>query len=414
MSLLRRLVGRDAAILTELNFQLLLLANILAALGTALLSPVLDSLIGPFGASPATIGLMVSVFTAPAIFMIPIAGGIADKYGRKPVLTSSLLAYGVAGTAIAFTTMFPVALGLRLVQGIAFAGIIPVVITCIGDMYGGTREATAQGLRFTSAGFSQALFPVIAGVLVLASWRYPFAIYATAIPIAIFLHRYLTETGTVEPATEVQSSGASYRRDLLELLRERQLAAMVVARSLGEAVWIGFLTYNSIIVVQVVGGTATDAGMLVAVGSIVFAIVGSQAGRFAAYFENTRNLLIGANGLHLIGLVLIVFADTLYLAVVGVVIVGIGFGTTHALYRSIITRLATTDLRAGIVGISEAGGRLIATLSPIIMGGIIGLMTPQAGPVVAIQLAGTAVAVIGGGGGILSLLVAGRLPSLST
>jgi hypothetical protein len=43
-----------------------------------MLSPVLESLIDPFGTSAANIGLMISFFTAPAIVVIPIAGVLGD------------------------------------------------------------------------------------------------------------------------------------------------------------------------------------------------------------------------------------------------------------------------------------------------------------------------------------------------
>jgi len=78
--------GDNADILRESNFQLLLLATMFLILGTALVSPMLDTLIEPFGASSVNIGLMISFVTAPAIVVIPVAGVLTDRYGRKPVL----------------------------------------------------------------------------------------------------------------------------------------------------------------------------------------------------------------------------------------------------------------------------------------------------------------------------------------
>jgi ACDE family multidrug resistance protein len=76
------LFGQSARIVRDRNVQLLLTATLFPVLGTALVSPVLDSLIVPLDATAASIGLMISVFTAPAIVMIPIAGdsptGIVD------------------------------------------------------------------------------------------------------------------------------------------------------------------------------------------------------------------------------------------------------------------------------------------------------------------------------------------------
>jgi MFS family permease len=111
------LFGQNHGVLTDPNFQLILLANLAAPLGTALVSPLLDSLTTPFGVSSTNVGLMVTMSTAPGIFIIPLSGFLTDYYGRKPVLLFGLLLFGSAGTAIAFTTDFRVALGLRALQG---------------------------------------------------------------------------------------------------------------------------------------------------------------------------------------------------------------------------------------------------------------------------------------------------------
>jgi MFS family permease len=112
---LTSMFGSDADVLGETDFQLLLLANIVSSLGTALLSPVLDSLIAPFGASPASTDLVMSFYVAPATVMIPVAGVLADRFGRKAVLVPSLVLFGLLRSAIAFSTDFRLALVLRLV-----------------------------------------------------------------------------------------------------------------------------------------------------------------------------------------------------------------------------------------------------------------------------------------------------------
>ncbi|MFB6311811.1 MAG: MFS transporter, partial [Salinirussus sp.] len=83
---LRTLFGEHAAILREADFQVLLSVTVLPIMGTAMLSPVLDSLIGPFGTSPAGIGLLISAYTLPQIVFGPIVGGLADRLGRTTVL----------------------------------------------------------------------------------------------------------------------------------------------------------------------------------------------------------------------------------------------------------------------------------------------------------------------------------------
>jgi len=415
VDVLRSLFGDDARILHERDFQTLLLANVLPPLGTAVLSPILDSLIAPLGASAANIGLLISFFTAPAIVIIPVIGVLSDRYGRKPLLVAALLLFGGAGTAIAFTTSFRVALGLRLLQGVAFGGLTPLIITSIGDIYVDTEEATAQGMRFMGSGLTQMAFPLLSGVLVVAAWQYPFLLYVLAFPIAAVVYRWFDEPADIDRAVTPAADGSgrsSHLRALLALVRQRRVFALILARGLPLAVWIGFVTYNSIIVVQVMDGTPTQAGLLVAVGSLTYATAASQAGRVTAMFDSRLYPLVGSNAALGAGFLVVLFAPNLLDAGAGIVLAGLGFGLALALYRSIITGLASESLRGGLVSVSEAWGRVVATATPVFIGWVIAVMSPTTGLAVAIQVAGVGAAAVGAGGAIVCTLVASRSPSV--
>lgn len=402
---LTSLLGDDASILRETDFQLLSFATVLPVLGTALLSPLLDSLIGPFDASSANIGLLVSAFTAPPIVLIPVAGLLADRYGRKCVLVSALLLFGLAGTAIAFTTDFRVVLALRVLQGVGFAGINPIIITSIGDLYSGSAEATGQGVRFMISGLSGAAFPLLAGLLVVFAWQYPFLLYATAVPVAAAVALRFDEPTPTDRVTDGDDDG-SYVRALARLGRRPRTLALIAGRSLMTVVWIGFLTYNSLIVGRLMDGTPAQAGMLATIGFLAFAVAAGQAGRLTTLFGGRFSLLTAANVALSVGFVLLLFAPGVVVGAAGVTTAGAGFGVLGALYRSLITDLAPASLRAGVVGLSEAGGRAAGTLTPLVMGAVVGAITPDVGFAPALRLAGVGMAVAGGGGGILCLLAA--------
>ena len=408
------LFGEEAAILRETDYQLLLLSTIFPILGTALVSPVLDSVIEPFGTTPARIGLMISFATGPAILLIPIAGVLADRYGRRPVLVGSLLAFGTGGAAIAATTDFRVVLALRFLQGVGFSGLVPIITTSIGDMYDGTREATGQGLRMATNGLSGAFFPLLAGALVVVAWQLPFLLYALAFPVAAIVYRWFEEPteATPDPATP-GADGQSYRGALLALFRRRRVLAVVVGRSLPVVVWIAFFTYNSLIVARMLDGTAFQAGLLAAVGNVVFAAAGSQAGRLTSLLGSRFYPILVGNVFLAAGLAVVLVAPGFPVAVAGIVVAGLGFGVTLTLYRSIITGLAPPALRGGLVSFGAAGARVTATATPVAMGAVIATLEPSVGLTASLRVAGLGAAVVGGLGGILALLVAWTAPAVA-
>lgn len=407
MNVLKRLFGDDADVLHRRDFQILLLANVTGPLGTALISPILDSLIEPFSATPATIGLVISFFTAPAIVMIPLVGVLADRYGRKPVLVTSILGYGLAGTLIVFTTDFRVVLGLRFLQGIAYAGLTPIIVTSIGDIYDGSLEATAQGLRFTGSGLTQAAVPLLSGTLVTLAWYYPFLFYALAFPIAVVCIAWFDEPRTRDdPVTsnEATTDGSQPNR-LRSLLRQPHVLALIIARGLPVVIWIGFLTYNSIIVVRLFDGAPTQAGTLVTIASIAYAVAASQAGRISDGFNNRFIPLVGANVCLGVGFVTFFLAPTIFVAALGIIITGFGFGVSLSLYRSLFTGITTESLRGGLVGIGESIGRVAATVTPLYFGAVITVASSRIGTGPALQLAGVVSAIFVSGGSILCLIV---------
>lgn len=407
MTLGERLFGVHAEMVSDVDFRLLLASSAVAALANALVSPVLGSLTGPFGVTPAEIGLMVTAITAPPVVIIPLLGLLTDRVGRKPVLVAGLCCFGFAGLAITLTTDFRVVLALRVLQGVGFSGIIPVAITTIGDLYVGEDEATAQGIRFASSGVSQAGFPVAAGVLVASAWQYPFLLYGLALPVAVALVVFLEEPANLEPSGGPLPDG-SYVSRLGRLATRPRVLAYMLARGVVVLPFIAFLTYNSLVVGNVLGGSASDSGLLVALYSVVYAVAATQTGRLVARFDGTTGPLISANVLLGGGLIGFALSPSLWVAAPAVATMGVGTGVGFSLFRTVVTGLAPSELRGGLVSVTESFGRLVATLTPLAIGGAIAVMEPAVGLSTALRWiiasAGGLAAVVG----VASVLLAWR------
>lgn len=400
------LFGDDADIVTDRDFGLLLLMNLGPPLGTALISPLLDSLTGPYAVSEATIGLMITSFTAPSIVLIPLVGALSDRVGRKPVLLVGLVLFGIGGTALTFTSNFSVVLGLRFLQGIGFAGLTPVIVTSIGDLYSNGEEATAQGIRFASSGLVLMTFPPLAGVLVALAWNVPFLIYLLSFPVVLVVWRYFEEPSD---SGSDMSSGNGQLRTLLGLIGHPRIAAVLIGRSVPNFLYIAFLTYNSFIVVRAVEGTPEQAGLLIAVTSIAHAGAATQAGRITALVASRLLPLVSATASMGIGLVVIGLSPTFPVMLVGGIAMGIGFGVSLSLYRSVITGFTST-LRGGLVSVGASFGRVNSTVAPVAMGAAIGVLTGSVGFVTAVRWTVAGAGIAGGIAGVLCLAVARLSP----
>lgn len=361
--------------MTDPRFRVILLGSVVSPMGASLVSPLLDSLLPVYGVSEARIGLVMAAFTAPAIVAIPLVGMVSDRVGRKPVLTAGLALFGAAGLALAFTDDFRVAVALRLVQGVGFTGIAPVLIAATGDLFSGEREATAQGLRFTTVGLSLALFPLLSGVLVAVAWQYPFTLFALGLPAALVVHLRFEESAADPAASE---GGLDVRR-LATLVRRRRVALVLLGRTVPSFLWFGFLTYNSIVVVRLLDGTPGVAGALVALASVASSVGGTQVGRLTAAFDTRRAPLLVGTAAAGVGLAGVALAPSLPVAGAGAAVVGAGFGVVLTLYRSTISTVAPADLRGSLVSLGESAGRIGSTVAPILMGAVVAVATPRYG-----------------------------------
>jgi MFS family permease len=73
-------------------------------MGVASLTPAFPKIAQELQLNKTQVGLLISVFTLPGIFLTPIAGILADRIGRKKVLIPSLLIFAFIGIAYTFNS----------------------------------------------------------------------------------------------------------------------------------------------------------------------------------------------------------------------------------------------------------------------------------------------------------------------
>lgn len=298
-------------------------------------------------------------------------------------------------------------MALRLLQGVGFSGLTPIIVTSFGDLYRGGEEATAQGLRFASSGLTLMAFPLVGGALVTIAWHYPFFLYGITVPTAVLIVLFFEEP--MSEAARRRSSDTSVT-DLLGFVRQRRIASILVGRAVPNFLYIAFLTYNSFIVVRIIGGNPGETGLLITAASVMHALSTTQAGRVTSIFSSRLFPLLGANVSMGGGLALVALAGSVPVAVVGGAAVGLGFGLS--LYRSVITGFSAESLRGSVVSVGATLGRVGATLAPIVMGYAVATTDPIFRFEVAVRGTVAAVGLLCGGAGVACLLIARWSPAV--
>jgi MFS family permease len=181
---------------------LLLLASCLPVLCAVLLAPVLPTMQQHFTGQPHAHVLVPIVLTLPALLvglLGGIAGGLIDRYGRKPLLLIALVIYAVCGTLPLWLDSLTMILASRAGIGVAEALIMTGCTTLIGDYFEAERRDRLLALQTVATSFSATVFIMLGGALGEFGWRTPFAVYTIAL---VFLPLFYALTW--EPQREVR------------------------------------------------------------------------------------------------------------------------------------------------------------------------------------------------------------------
>ena len=103
----------------------ILLGSTMTAMAGATIAPALPEINLVFQDVPDADLLVKLVLTLPALLIAigaPFSGFLSDRWGRKPVLITALILYGLAGTSgYVLDSMFGILVG-RALLGVAVAG----------------------------------------------------------------------------------------------------------------------------------------------------------------------------------------------------------------------------------------------------------------------------------------------------
>lgn len=110
------------------------LAGAFSPLSSNIYFPAIDTISRDLGVSTSSIALTITTYMvvqgiAPSLF-----GAFSDTCGRRLSISISLLIYGVANLALAFTSNFPMLLVLRGLQAAGSAATISISAGVIADI----------------------------------------------------------------------------------------------------------------------------------------------------------------------------------------------------------------------------------------------------------------------------------------
>ncbi|MCM3772101.1 MULTISPECIES: MFS transporter [Priestia] len=274
------------------KLDLLALASVplIMTLGNSMLIPVLPVIEKRLQISSLQVSMIITVYSIFAIFLIPIAGYLSDRFGRKKIIIPSLLLAAVGGALTGWASWqmanpFWVILIGRAIQGIGSAGAMPVVMPCVGDMFKDEQEITkGLGLIETANTFGKVLSPILGAFLAAMIWFLPFWFIPILCLISILLVIFLVKVPKNDSSSESEQKKKNitqFLKDLKKTLKENMgwLMAIFILGAIIMLVLFGVLFYLSTILEERYHIVNTKKGLVMAIPLLALSISSFVAGK---------------------------------------------------------------------------------------------------------------------------------------
>jgi MFS family permease len=347
----------------------------LDAFDVMLYSLVLATLIREFGMSKGTAGFLNTLTLVASAIGSLVIGLLADRYGRRRMLSTSILIYSFCTFACGLSTSILMLAVARFLLGLGMGGEWNSGVALVAETWPSQWRGRALGIVQSSWAVGYALAAVTAEVVMsYANWRWVFFV-GVAPAIAVFwIQHDVPEPKIWEEHAQRAAAAAPETAQLWKAALPR-LGALLAMNTFGMFAWWGLFTWiPAYLELPVAGGgrgfrllgvTAfllilNLAGMLP--GYLLFGVFADRFGRkwtLIAYLVAAAVLVPWFAAARRPGIIL--------LAASLVAFFGTGFFTGSGILGS---ELFPTPIRATALGVSYNVARGISAAAPAVIGAL--------------------------------------------
>ncbi len=320
------------------------------------------------GATPLLVGVIVGGYAlTQALFQVPF-GTISDKIGRKPTLFVGLLIFMVGSIIAAMSTdIYMLMLG-RFLQG---AGAIGAVVTAmISDLVPeevrGKAMAMMGGTIAISFAVAMGLGPVLG-----AAYGVDFLFWLTAVLAGVAMLLLFTNVPTPPRIRHVYHNTTKTS----DILKDPNLLGMIIINGMQK----GLMTIAFVLIPLIMTDAVADGGFawdkselwMVYLPAMIFGLVAmGPAAVFGEKYNKAKQIFLVSIVLFIVAFILMGYATSPILFIIGVVSFFIGFNMMEPLVQSLISKYAKVHQKGAALGISNS----IAYFMTFLGGTFAGLM----------------------------------------
>lgn len=335
----------------------------MGVMGVVSITPAFPLIISHFHIDQRQVGLLITAFTLPGIFLTPILGVLADLLGRKTVLVPSLFLFAIAGFMCSQADTFGELVFLRFIQGIGGASLGSLNATLIGDIFSGSERTTAIGYNASILSIGTAAYPLIGGSLGMIGWNFPFYFPLMAIPLGLTVTFFLKN-----PLVKAEDTLLAHLRGTLFSMSNKRVLGLFLLNVLTFMILYGsYLTYFPIKLEESFGSKSFFIGLVLSSSSVTTAITAAQLGKITRRWDHEK-LLVFTFSMYAVSLILIPLMPHALLMFIPAMLFGFAQGINIPNIQTMLINLAPIQHRGAFMSINGMVLRIGQTLGPMFAG----------------------------------------------
>ena len=354
---------------------------VIDTLGFGILIPLVPYMADRFGIAPQFITPVLGSYSLCQLLAAPWWGRLSDRYGRRPVLMSSLAGACASYVLLGLAQNIWWLLASRMLAG-AMAGNIAAAFAYAADVSVPEKRAAALGVVGAAIGIGFTLGQPLGGLLAggnphTANFTLPAAVSVATSLLAILLVRFvLPESHT---AAHRDQHPDESRRGAWRLLHTRRTLALLAAATL-------IVTYSQSILESIFAiwalhrygfGPRTVGFLLFAVALPALLMQGGLVRLLVPRFGEGRLASFGVLA-YVAGLVLLADASALAVTVGGLLLCGVGLGAYNPSASALASKQSRGQDRGAVMGAYVASASLARVLGPFSSGLLYAALGPGA------------------------------------
>ena len=225
---------------------LIFLLNMTGPMSTDLYLLGFPTILRDFQTSSAMLNYtLVGFFISFAIGMLFI-GPLSDKIGRKPVLLSGILIYGISSLLCGMASSIELLILFRVTQAIGAGAMVAVTTAMVKDSFDDEDRPGIIALLQMLGAFAPTVAPLIgAQIIRYYSWHHTFFVLAGLACFAFFYSLFLTET--LAKKDRLQGNVLQSVLSLKHILVNKAFMLFMVSMAGTSIIYMAFLATSSYI-----------------------------------------------------------------------------------------------------------------------------------------------------------------------